>query len=625
MINILIDNQLIPYSKYIRMLSIFQFFGKSWFLSKYKSNDRTLKVFSRIGMFKLPIGNQNDIKHLENYSLNQDTLDIIAVKTLEMMSNWWKEQIIGEDSSQLWYRGISLPEIVETEIGIPIYSALMVIEEMKKALQDNNIKHVQLFGIPEYNKLLSQIKNQQDIHYNIQSSNVLSKLNKIRRIFFRPNLLPQCLGYQKNQSVRKSNINFHMEYKDKKVLVIVSGNSDVLLASELVKTSSFYPGINIKVVTVKKTEEIVKRSKVNYNKISDYSEIKHLRKQLKLFNIFGHIWKKHKSNDSLLSKYFIYEGINLWCIILDHLHYIFRIRFPESMFLIDIVERIIKDEKPEVVIVTNSTWWVNRCFVEVAKKSMIPTVSIPDGVIPALFPWKDTSDLITVINDKTAKIVKRYSSKNSKIIVTGSPRFDPLFKDKLIPMDKTRMSLGLSMGKKIILFATEPGSLVSSPSEKEKHEDAVISAAKEMKDCILIIKLHPQDNGKISNNLLKKHNLTDAILIKDFNANSLLNICDLLITGYSTMAIEAIIQNRPVLLLNFFGKIFHYDLVQEKVARYITNPGCLLKQIRVELYDTKRRKLLSKLRLSFLNNNFNWTDGNSSQRVLTIINQAIKK
>jgi CDP-glycerol glycerophosphotransferase (TagB/SpsB family) len=123
----------------------------------------------------------------------------------------------------------------------------------------------------------------------------------------------------------------------------------------------------------------------------------------------------------------------------------------------------------------------------------------------------------------------------------------------------------LDIGKRIILFTSIPY-YEGVPSEegclsKEEHHEwlhAIYQASKEVDNAQLVVKPHPNPRDPCEDhyNVLREVGNCSNIVIapKDSDVLDLIGACDVMITWVSTTGLEAMVMDKPVVIVNLTGR-----------------------------------------------------------------------
>jgi CDP-glycerol glycerophosphotransferase (TagB/SpsB family) len=217
------------------------------------------------------------------------------------------------------------------------------------------------------------------------------------------------------------------------------------------------------------------------------------------------------------------------------------------------------------------------------------------------------------------KELKEYSNVSKKVVVMGQPRYDILARaDKIYNKIKVISDLGLDQDKKIVLWCTQTHSL--SLDENISSINAVYNVMDSIKDNTqLIIKLHPEEDQSAP--LYRKSCQCEPVILgKDVDTYTLLFACDLMITKNSTTAMEAVILNKPVIILNLSGEPDSVNYVHEGVALGVYNPANLSSAIEKLLDDGS---ILHEKREKYIKRYLYKVDGKATERVVNLIESLL--
>ena len=243
-----------------------------------------------------------------------------------------------------------------------------------------------------------------------------------------------------------------------------------------------------------------------------------------------------------------------------------------------------------------------------SKNVLIKESKIIDYIIIASELWK--------IPFSTA-----FGVEKEKIKILGSPRTDVFFKKDRIEKSKQEFfeKNPQLKGKKIILYAP---TFRDNDIKNFKLKLDINYFLKELpENYILLIKLHPN----ISNWENKGHN---DKRIKDFSnhkdINQLMFISDILITDYSSIALEYSLLNKPMIFYAYDYheykndiRGFYYEYENFVPGEVVKNTIELIKVLKEKNYDYKKIGKFAKL-------NHDYHDGKSSRRLLEFIKSEIE-
>jgi UDP-N-acetylglucosamine 2-epimerase len=270
------------------------------------------------------------------------------------------------------------------------------------------------------------------------------------------------------------------------------------------------------------------------------------------------IWKNLENNERF-KKDLVYNNIPLTEILQERFQTFFS---HESLILLNYIEeteKFVQKIKPDAVVIREDITPIYRVIARVCKVNRIPTLVIQIGIY--------TTDMkgfhiMPVEADKQAvwgNISKEWAIKRGKPmetqVVTGNPRYDLIVAAENKPKKEKPSiceKLGLAPGKGIVVLPTSWYSSVAScyvPEEVEAFVWNALKAMREFPEKQLVVKLHPSYHAEykeIVQAIINELQIDNVIVTHRF-LWELLSICDLLITDFSTVGLEAMLFDKPVI------------------------------------------------------------------------------
>lgn len=233
------------------------------------------------------------------------------------------------------------------------------------------------------------------------------------------------------------------------------------------------------------------------------------------------------------------------------------------------------------------------------------------------------SDFFLVSGSKY-KEMKENSKDYKNIIITGQPRYDILYyRKRQFNKETILRSYNISRDQKIVLWATECHSL--DDEENIQNFEAIFEAIQALKNVKLIIKQHPAEEIKYTNQIKtysKYYNVEVVIVPNCSDIFELLFICDVMIAKASTVVREAIALGKRVIILNLSEKPDILEYVEEKVATGVYNKDELKSAIENQL---KEDKSLNDVKESYISRYLYKIDGKASERIIQVIKSIINE
>ncbi|ODS40494.1 hypothetical protein BEH94_06720 [Candidatus Altiarchaeales archaeon WOR_SM1_SCG] len=357
------------------------------------------------------------------------------------------------------------------------------------------------------------------------------------------------------------------------------------------------------------------------------------------------IWENIRENEGFKDS-LIYKNKNIQSLIEDILNnYFFGLRFGRNLRDIEMAKRMIDYEKPDIIIIGSEYSNLERAICIAAKLKGIPTLAIQHGGIGPYHPGyiylkEDISPEGSVespycpITDKIV-LYGPYDKKNltevssypeNSVIVTGQPRYDILARaNEIYNKEKTFEKLNLDKSKKLVVWATNT---INFDEYAKKHINAVFDSIEKLSSEVqLVIKKHPASYlpDLIYDEIAKNFGFKPIIMRTEIDTLELLYASDLLIMEQSTVGLEAMILDKPVITLNFSGEPDYYHYAESGAVLGVYNEKDLIINIEKALYDKKTQERLKKAREKFVYEHAYKQDGKATERVCDSIEEMIKE
>ena len=273
--------------------------------------------------------------------------------------------------------------------------------------------------------------------------------------------------------------------------------------------------------------------------------------------------------------------------------------------------------KPNILLVLSEGIMPTKVAVTVAKQSGIPTLLLLQlGMLGKNYECPTfLADKISVPGDFIKDLVINCGVDEERIVVTGRPTYDALIRAEE-KFDKTGICrrLGLDPSKKILVYCTENLPL----TETQRMAYAICNAVKDFLDVQSIIKVHPSELSlSVYDTVLKQVGIR-ALVTKEANIYEVLYVCDLMMTGYSTTALDAMILDKPVITLNLTGLKDPIPFAESGAAIGVYNEKDLIRAIKNGLYDDSTKERLRRDREKFVYEQTYLRDGKATERIVNL-------
>jgi hypothetical protein len=328
------------------------------------------------------------------------------------------------------------------------------------------------------------------------------------------------------------------------------------------------------------------------------------------------------------------------------LEYYFLVTFPRAARYIEMAERMIHAENPNLVLVLNENGFFERAIIVAAKKLRTPTLAVQHGVIDQkdkgyvhmrgeISPDGRATSPYCPIPDKTAvygPYYKRFLTglgtyPASRVVVTGQPRYDRLARaDRLYSRVQFLRKHSISPRDHIILWTTQSHGFTTE--ENIRSLGAVLGSVQRVKSTTLVIKQHPGEtrrHTKLINRAISESEASTVLTSPDSDLHEQLYACDLMISSHSTSILEAVALKKPVIVLNLAKETFEHgiDYAREGIAIEVQQEQELLPTIQKLLTHSSRR--FSQHRNRFVGKYLFSLDGKATERVADLAWRMIEE
>lgn len=300
----------------------------------------------------------------------------------------------------------------------------------------------------------------------------------------------------------------------------------------------------------------------------------------------------------------------------DLFAYLFNSSYFKSIYYLECCNNFLKENKPKLVIIMCEDPKRQRVMISLTNKLGIKSLLIMHGTIGERDVYENLrSNFIFVYGNYYKEVLIKKKNDSRKIIVTGNPAWDHI-KDIKITKEELYKHLRLPP-KKYVLIAT-----THFPWDtRNRLGYATIKTMTKFPELHLIIKLHPEEKPDYYLNLLKKFGL-EATLVNDGSLlYPLIKHSELVIITDSTVGVETILLDKPLIDLNLTIVPYWNDYVSKNVAIGVKKEEDLLPVIKSILDNKTVRENLKKNRTKFIYEHTYKQDNKAFQRVAKLINK----
>ena len=306
--------------------------------------------------------------------------------------------------------------------------------------------------------------------------------------------------------------------------------------------------------------------------------------------------------------------------LLDELPRICCMAISRIIFL----EKLIKETSPDILCIMPQ----DRFLQQTGSALMKQKYRRPVLACSAAWEIDDASsfrrhfhaDKLAVLGENIKDIYTGSGIAPERIAVTGAAHFDRLFNRDRDSDDKILSEHGIDPHGRIVIFAASPPSTLR---EKEDMLSGIISATRQAEDIQLVVKTHPNEDITPYRIITGKYNDPKIHVFKDIDLYALISRCELLITRHSTVALEAMMVDKPVVTINISGQQDAVPYAREGAAIGVYSKDDIQPAILKALYDEETRAKMKAGRDRFVRRWAGEPDGRASQRIVNLMKEMI--
>lgn len=321
------------------------------------------------------------------------------------------------------------------------------------------------------------------------------------------------------------------------------------------------------------------------------------------------------SHQQEFQKFFTYKQIPLWSFVEKELSYYFLDVFPRMINSIHVIQHLNHKFKIKLMITKNDNKPLEKLCILVAQSLNIPSLVIQHGILAECNGHDRllANGYAAWGNASQKWYEQRGNTSLERIKVIGNPKFDVLHE----------WTPTCSLPKKYFLFISQQVNPFSSFWEKDVFHimaEEVIKILNKFPSHRLIIKADPYEDIKPYVHLIKRYKQNHILLLQHADLYSLIYDSDLIFTLDSTVGLEAMILNKPVIAFNITKRKDRVPYAETGAAWGIYKTQNLSQVIqRVLTQDSQSNKEWAKKRKQFVEEHAYYIDGKATQRFMQLI------
>ena len=321
------------------------------------------------------------------------------------------------------------------------------------------------------------------------------------------------------------------------------------------------------------------------------------------------------------------NGINLGELMKEKFDLLFKHWMKECVRYIFVAKEMLKREKLNLVLVSKERDRFMRSVLEAVNQQGIPSIHIQHGIHTNSHYWSPMDVTKICVDEVFRDVLIERGENPKKIVVTGAPRYDELFKKMNEDNDDIKKRLGLNQNENYLCLLT---SFLPECNTMEKYRELLTTVLKSAKkiDYSLIIKLHPrEDRGKLQGLINKVAKVTgfesDIAVFQEENLFDVVLASDIVVSVRTSALITALVTKKPTILINFDPSVNDfYPGIENKIFGVARSHAELFEMIKDVVGDPSKAKDSVKRAEKYARKYIPYE--NATDRVVSILLELLK-
>ncbi|HNT23096.1 MAG TPA: hypothetical protein PKM21_01935 [Anaerolineales bacterium] len=336
-------------------------------------------------------------------------------------------------------------------------------------------------------------------------------------------------------------------------------------------------------------------------------------------------WEKLVAARKAMGPQMLFNQLDLWPIQPAYFRNLFFRRLPTALEHFHLAKALMQQYRVRAVVVATDTHYVGQLFARAAHSLNIYSLTIQHAMViyPQIYLPVRTSQL-AVMGDAVRDWLIQFGGSPDQLVVTGQPRFDVLVGTPKVSRQTLLAELELLPERKTWLLALEP--LLSF-----WMRDLIFTALERLPQVQAIIRVHPFDSQiDYTKGLQYRPDLQSRVRVsRQHDVASALQACDVVITGRSTIGLEALLVKTPVITVwppestGWAIPPYLQEYLEQAPFLQVQDSGALLSAWD-HLQNPEHSTVLEQLRQTIVRRYAHYA-GQSTQRVIEVIRQQAWK
>jgi hypothetical protein len=346
---------------------------------------------------------------------------------------------------------------------------------------------------------------------------------------------------------------------------------------------------------------------------------------------FGQLWTRLREDRGFKNS-LRYRGVDLWPLLQQRFSYLFREYAHCVLMHCEATERIMASERPNAVLLEYEEGSYGRAAMVAARKAGVPSVALQHGLhggayIPSYFfrrtAWEQGGDISACpIPTKTAvfgEVTRSYLCEDSAypaeaVAVTGTTIYDDaLAFGKQADKAAIRKNLGFAEEKVVTVLS----SIFTEIQDRRWFIEHSLAAAAD-RDLQCVVKLHPREDAETWQLIADRMGVARPLVRRDGLWQAIV-AADVVVSWYSTTVLDALLLDRPVVVLRVPGKNNPESLAGRGGVMIVDDQRELSEALRLLVMDRQKRDTLVARGRQLLVEHIYKCDGRAAGRIGALI------
>jgi hypothetical protein len=305
------------------------------------------------------------------------------------------------------------------------------------------------------------------------------------------------------------------------------------------------------------------------------------------------------------------------------------LQLPWAAGLYAALGRALADIKPAALCLYAESSGLGRVALQAARAAGIPSVAVQHGIIYSrYYSYRHDADETDCPRpDRTAlfgRAAERFLLEQGRyradtLVVTGSPKFDALLsQSRTLDRNAIRARLGAKAGEALLVVASRYRGIRETHQSIGSAFSSLVAAVESLDGVRAIVKPHPAEPATgYEHDIRQARSTRVTVVAPGADLGELLVAADALVTVESLSAIEALVLDRPVLVLNTPTNL--QELVESGAALGVARGENPLPVLHRLLFDQETREALGSARGRYLGDVAQGVDGRATERIAALL------